>query len=294
MEMIGSATTSAMEGAAAAGSGVGAMGASAMESAQPYIDRAKANPVQFGAGIAAMGSNIYLFGDTVASGTMGLLNFLQDVPLTRWVGATSIIATYLAMRGTGNIDDDRAVIVANKDALVRIIKAAPADVIVATHTTPAKIKAVQTNIKTYYMEAQTRGLLAAQGITGTAEEGLEGAQIGKAAANQGIALNKASASQRNKASTKIGRMVRDRKAKQAAAAEATRKIKRGEIVEGKRGKIIEGKSAGASAGSGQPSLTSYGFGAGAKGGKRNTKKRSNKKKKTKKHKKKQHRKTKRG
>ena len=56
---------------------------------------------------------------------------------------------------------------------------------------------------------------------------------------------------------------------------------------------MAGVSLSSAAGSGQPPLTSYGF--GAKGGKRNTKKRSNKKKKkTKKHKKKQHRKTKRG
>jgi len=288
---VGAMGASVMEGAAAAGRGVGAMGASVMEGAaalstavqtkiQPSIDWAKANRVQFGAGIAAMGSNIYLFGDTVAGGAMWLLTFLHDVPLTHWMVATSIIASYLAMRGTGNIDDDRAVI-------VRIIKAAPADVIVATHTTPAQIKAVQTNIKTYYTEAQTRGLLAAQGITDIAEEGLERAQMGEAAAKQGSALKKYTKGNKDNAQRTIGRMVSDRKAKQAAVAAATRKEKRDTIVAKRRAPA---------AGSGQ-TLTSFGFGpsAGAKaGGKRNTKKRSNKKKKTKKHKKKQHRKTKRG
>tara|TARA_Y100000389_G_scaffold204818_1_gene259875 strand:+ start:1446 stop:2834 length:1389 start_codon:yes stop_codon:yes gene_type:complete len=286
MEMIGSATTSAMEGAAAVQTKI-----------QPSIVWAKANRVQFGAGIAAMGSNIYLFGDTVAGGVMGLLNFLQDVPLTHWMVATSIIASYLAMRGTGNIDDDRAVI-------VQIINAAPADVIVATHTTPAKIKAVQTKIKTYYTEAQTRGLLEAQGITETAEEGLGAAQMRNAAARQRNARKKALESKRNEASTKIATLVSARRAKQAAVAAATREKKRGEAVNAKRA-APDLSAAGASAGSGQPSLTKFGFvpsaGAGSLsrsdslgGGKRNTKKRSNKKKKTKKHKKKQHRKTKRG
>jgi len=296
MEMIGSATTSAMEGAAAAGRGVGAMGASAMEGAvalstavqtkiQPSIDWAKANQVQFGAMVAAMGSNIYLFGGTVASGAMWLLTFLQGVTLTHWMVATSIIASYLAINGSDNIAADR-------DALVDKIKAAPAEVIVATHTTPAKIKAVQTNIKTYYTEAQTRGLSAAREIRETAKEDLIGAQRRNAAAIQMAANTENTKGNEDKAQTKIAKIVRARRAKQAAAAAATRKEKRDTIV-AKRREPAAGASA--AAGSGQPPLTSFGFGPSAKaGGKRNTKKRSNKKKKTKKHKKKQHRKTKRG
>lgn len=293
MEMIGSATTSAMEGAAAAGRGVGAMGASAMEGAvalstavqtkiQPSINWAKDNQVQFGAGVAAMGSNIYLFGDTVASGAMWLLTFLQGVPLTHWMVATSIIATYLAIKGSGNIAEDR-------DALVDIIKAAPAEVIVATHTTPAKIKAVQTNIKTYYTEARTRGLLAARGITETAEEDLERAERDMSVIKQRAANKKNTKGNKDKAQTKIASVARGRLARQKAADD-TRKERRATIFADKRGPAA---GASAAAGSGQPPLTSFGFGP-KEGGKRNTKKRSNKKKKTKKHKKKQHRKTKRG
>ena len=298
MGMIGYATTYAMEGASTMGAsameGVGAMGASAMEGAtafgtavqtktQPYIDRAKENPVQFGAGIAAMGSNIYLFGGTVASGAMWLLHFLQDVPMDRWVGAISIIASYLAWRGTGNIEED-------KDKLVGIINAVPANVIVATKTTPANIKAVQTNIKTYYTEAQTSGLLAAHGITETAEDGLKRALIEKAAAEQRIASKTNTKKNEANAQITIASLARGRLAR-LKAAEATRKKNRDKIVKKKRD----------SAGSGQQTITSLWLDAGAgagpnakEGGKRNTKKRSNKKKKTKKHKKKQHRKTKRG
>ncbi len=155
MEMIGSATTSAMKGAATAGTAAGegataawaaiGEGATAVQTkTQPYTDWAigwaKDNPVRFGAMVAAMGSNIYLFGDTFVDGAMGLLHFLQGVPFTYWMVATSIIASYLALRGTGNIEDDRDALVANKNELVKIIMAVPEQVIVATHTTPAKIR----------------------------------------------------------------------------------------------------------------------------------------------------------
>lgn len=284
MEMIGSATTSAMEGATA-------FGTAARTKTQPYIDQAKENPVQFGAMVAAMGSNIYLFGGTFVGGAMWLLNFLQVVPLTHWMVATSIIATYLAIKGSDNIEADKA-------KLVEIIQAAPANVIVATYTTPANIKAVQTNIKIHYTEAITRGLLEAEGIKETAEDRLKGAQRRNAAAEQMIASKRAEESTINKAQRTIARMVHDRRERQKAAAEKTRKEKIATLVAKRRATADASASAkpdassGPSAGSGQPTITSLWL--GAKGGKRNTKKRSNKKKKTKKHKKKQHRKTKRG
>jgi hypothetical protein len=292
MEMIGSATTSAMEKAAAAGTAAGkeasTMSASAKESAQPYIAKAKENPVQFGAGIAALGSNIYLFGDTVADGAMWLLTLLQGVSFTHWMVATSIIASYLAIRGTGNIDVDKATLLANKNNLFKKIMAAPADVIVAAHTTPAQIEAMQTNFKTYFMKAQTRGMLKAQEIKQDAKKKQELAQIREAEVKQRKDTDISASLRADSAQKTIGRMVRARQeAKKLAELNRNAKLSRATTVAKRRNQSAAGFG----------TAFTPGASAGARpkgGGKRNTKKRSNKKKKTKKHKKKQHRKTKRG
>jgi hypothetical protein len=188
MEMIGDATTSAMKGAATAGTAAGegataawaaiGEGATAVQTkTQPYTDWAigwaKDNPVRFGAMVAAMGSNIYLFGDTFVDGAMGLLHFLQGVPFTYWMVATSIIASYLALRGTGNIEDDRDALVANKNKLVKIIMAVPEQVIVATHTTPAKIRDYKQSFTNSIRDANTKGMVASRQI----REGADAASL---------------------------------------------------------------------------------------------------------------------
>jgi hypothetical protein len=133
--------------------------------------------------------------------------------------ATSIIASYLAIKGSDNIEEDKA-------KLFEIISAVPERVIVATHTTPAKIRNYKQGFEDRIRDANREGMFASRQI----REGADAASLVSqlafndemnklkeekekiTAINKGkMALSKLIQKKRNKKQEQIANIMRDKK-----------------------------------------------------------------------------------